>query len=131
MKFLETFGRILFALVFLFFGVMHFLKADPLVQNLLKGWPLAEGMVYVSGMALILAGISIMINIKARLACFLLALFLLICILGIHMPSIVAQKHNTLPLIYSSGKAGIAFTNLLKDIALLGAALSYGASLKN
>jgi putative oxidoreductase len=131
MKFLEIFGRIIFALVFLTFGVMHFWKADALVQSLLKGWPLAEGMVYVSGMALILAGISIMINVKARLACFLLALYLLICILGIHLPFILADKHSTLPLIFSSTKAGISFTFLLKDVALLGATLSYGAILKN
>lgn len=131
MKFLEIFGRIIFALTFLAFGVFHFMKADELVHNILKGWPLAEGMVYVSGMALILAGISIMINIKARLACFLLALFLLICILGIHLPLIVADKHASIPLIFSSGKAGMAFTYLLKDIALLGASLSYGAMLKN
>lgn len=131
MKFLEIFGRILFALIFLTFGVLHFLKADALVENLLKGWPLAAGMVYVSGMALILAGISIMINVKARLACFLLALYLLICILGIHLPFILADKHSTIPLIFSSGKAGISFTYLLKDIALLGATLTYGSTLKN
>jgi putative oxidoreductase len=131
MKFLEIFGRILFAMVFLFFGVLHFMNADALVQNLLKGWPLAEGLVYVAGMALILAGISIMINVKARLACFLLALFLLICILGVHLPIIMAQKHSSIPLIFSSSKSGIAFTYLLKDIALLGATLSYGASQKN
>lgn len=131
MKFLEIFGRIIFALVFIAFGVFHFMKADPLVQNMLKGWPLAEGMVYVSGMALILGGISIMINVKARLACFLLALFLLICILGIHLPVIIADKHSSIPLIFSANKAGMAFTYLLKDVALLGAALTYGATLKS
>jgi putative oxidoreductase len=131
MKFLEIFGRVIFALIFLAFGVFHFMKADALVQNMLKGWPLAEGMVYVSGMALILAGISIMISVKARLACFLLALFLLICILGVHLPLIVADKHSTIPLIFSESKAGMAFTYLLKDVALLGASLSYGATLKS
>ena len=44
-------------------------------------WPVPEGLVYISGLGLILAGASIILNIKARLATMLLALFLLIVIL--------------------------------------------------
>jgi uncharacterized membrane protein YphA (DoxX/SURF4 family) len=67
---------------------------------------------------LILAAIAIIINLKARLASGLLALLLLIIILGIHvLPAVLGDKSiNTWPL--------------LKDIALMGAALTYSGILK-
>lgn len=120
MKFLETLGRFIYAVPFIFFGASHFMKARPMSNMMLQGWPLAEGLVYISGLGLILAGISIIINVKARLACFLLAALLLIFIIGLH-----------LPVVLDGGTSITAMTSLLKDTALLGAALTYAAILKN
>jgi putative oxidoreductase len=119
MKFISTLGRFIYAIPFILFGVIHFMKGHEMAQMVLKGWPIADGLVYVAGLGMILAGISIIINVKARLACLLLALLLLIFILGIHLPKVM---HGEL--------YGMAMATLLKDSALLGAALTYAGMLK-
>lgn len=116
MKFLSSLGRFLYAIPFVFFGLGHFAKAKDMAYYL-KGWPFAEIFVYVSGLALLLAGVSIIINLKAKLACQLLALLLLIFIVALHIPAHV-------------GGDQMAMVNIMKDLALLGAALTYSGILK-
>jgi putative oxidoreductase len=116
MKAISTLGRFIFAIPLVVFGIMHFLYAKSMA-GIISDWPVAEGLVYISGLALILAGISIIINVKARLACLLLALFLLILIVGIHIPAV-------------AGGNQMAMSSLLKDTAILGAALTYSGILK-
>ena len=120
MKFLAIFGRIIYAITLIIFGVLNFMKANLMAHKFLKGWPIADGLVYVAGLGLILAGISIIINVQARMASLLLALLLLIFILALHVPAILAGDSS-----------GIALGQLLKDSALLGAALTYAGTLKN
>lgn len=116
MKALSSLGRFVYGIPFIIFGALHFINASALA-GLLKGWPVAEGLVYISGLALILAGVSIVINVKARLASLLLALLLLLIIVGIHLPQ-------------ASGGDQTAVSSMLKDLALLGAALTYSGILK-
>jgi putative oxidoreductase len=120
MKFLSSLGRFIYAIPFILFGAFHFMKAAPMAHMVLKGWPVADGLVYVSGLAMILAGVSIIINVQARLACLLLALLLLIFILALHVPAVM-----------HGDPSGMAMGGLLKDTALLGAALTYAGILKN
>ena len=87
------------------------------MAGMLKGWPIAEGLVYISGLALILASVSIILNIKARLACLLLALLLLIFIVTLHLPAVMSGNQ-------------MAMGSFLKDTALMGAALTYSGILK-
>lgn len=84
---------------------------------MISEWPFAEGFIYISGLGLFLAGVSIFINLKARLAALLLALLLFIFIIVIHVPSIVNGNQ-------------MAMSQLLKDAALMGAALTYSGILK-
>jgi putative oxidoreductase len=116
MKTLSTLGRFIYAIPFIVFGVLHFMNAGAMA-GIISKWPVAEGLVYISGLALILAGVSIIINVKARLASLLLALLLLIIILGIQLPAVM-------------GGDQMAMGSLLKDTALLGAALTYSGLLK-
>jgi len=117
MKALSSLGRFIYAVPFLIFGILHIKNASAMA-GILSGWPLATILVYISGVALILASISIIINLKARLAAGLLALLLLIIILGIHvLPPILGDK-------------SIDASTMLKDIALMGAALTYFGILK-
>lgn len=116
MKALSFIGRFVYALPFAVMGVFHFMKAHLMAAQILKGWPIADGFVYISGLALILAAISIIINFKARLACQLLALLLLIFIISLHIPGVLRGNE-------------LAMTMLLKDVALMGAALSYSTIL--
>jgi putative oxidoreductase len=116
MKTLSTLGRIIYAVPFVIFGIFHFIDAG-LLAGLLKGWPIPEAFIYFSGLAFILAGVSILLNYKARLASLLLALLLLIIIVFVHLPGVTSGSQT-------------ALTSLLKDAALLGAALTYSNLLK-
>jgi uncharacterized membrane protein YphA (DoxX/SURF4 family) len=116
MKTLSSLGRFIYAIPFFIFGLFHFMNA-PAMSGILSGWPIAEAFVYFSGLALILAAVSIVLNIKARLASLLLALLLLIIILVVHVPSVMGGSQE-------------ATTSLLKDVALMGAALTYSGILK-
>lgn len=117
MKTLSSLGRFIFAIPIVIFGIFHFMYASQMAQILPSFWPVPEGLVYISGLAFILAGVSIILNIKARLATLLLALLFLIIIVGIRIPTL------------GSGNSEV-ISSLLKDIAFLGASLTYSGILK-
>jgi len=108
---LTRIGQILFTVPFFVFGLFHLMGADAMAGMV----PIPGGVIwiYLVGIALILAGISIVIRKKTRLACLLLALMLLIFVLSIHLPGVLA------------GGDGVqaSLGNLLKDIGLMGGAL--------
>ncbi|MCE9597727.1 MAG: DoxX family membrane protein [Spirochaetia bacterium] len=102
-------GRILFGIPFLIFGVFHFLNATALVGAVPAYLPAPAVFVYLTGAAMILAGVSILSKIKIRMACLLLAVLLLIYIVLVHVPGLPNQ---------------MSVGSLLKDLALLGGALT-------
>lgn len=112
MKTLAYLGRIIYAVPFIVFGILHFMNAKEIAADLLTNWPVAEGIVYISGLAMILAGVSIITKIQAKLACLLLALLLLLIIVTIHVPQITGGDQKSVGI-------------LLKDLGLLGASLTY------
>ncbi len=117
MKILATIGRIIYSIPFIVFGVFHFMHASSMASTMLVGWPYGEILIYISGAALALGGIAILFKFFGRIAGILLAVLLLIFILAIHLPGVQAGNQ-------------MAMTSLLKDSALLGAALSYAATMK-
>ncbi|WP_157962701.1 DoxX family protein [Chitinophaga deserti] len=105
---------VLFAIVLLFLGIVHLVNAEvilPLVTRL----PIPGGIfwVYFTGIALILAGFSIILNIWAKPACYLLALMVFIIILTVHMPSLVGGNLN-------------APINIIRDFGFIAAAIIIG-----
>lgn len=103
-------GRYLYALPFGVFGLLHFMNASQMA-GLVPGWiPGGAFWVYLTGAAFLAACVSIIIEKKARLACILLGVLLLIFVLTIHLPSVI------------EGEMQSAMTNLLKDLALAGGA---------
>ena len=119
MKTLSALGRFIYAIPFGIFGILHFMYAPAWASMVLKGWPIAEGLTYIVGLAFILAAVSIILNIKARLACLLLALLLLIFDVTLHIPGMLAGGQM----------AQMQLGNFLKDTALMGAALTYAGIL--
>jgi uncharacterized membrane protein YphA (DoxX/SURF4 family) len=117
MKILTIIGRIFYSVPFIIFGIFHFMNNSQLAAYVLKGWPYAEILVYVAGIALILGGIAILFGILGRLASFLMAALLLVFILAVHLPGVQAGDQ-------------MSMTGLLKDVALMGAAISYAATMK-
>ena len=110
-------GRIIFGLIFLVFGFFHFSGAD-MMAAWVPGWlPAPKLLVYISGLGLIAAGVSIIIKVYARLATLLLALLLLLIILTMHIPG-------------AAGGDQAAMTMVLKDLGLMGAALYMSSHFK-
>lgn len=74
MNSLISLGKYLFAIPFAIFGIMHFVAADQMAAMA----PGGTIMVYVSGLCLILAAVSIILGKLDKLASVLLAVLLLL-----------------------------------------------------
>ncbi len=110
-------GRIIFGLIFLVFGFFHMTGAE-MMAGWMPGWlPAPVILVYLSGLGLIAAGVSIIIKIYTKLATQLLALLLLLIIVTMHLPGVAGGDQT-------------AMSMLLKDTGLLGAALYMSSHFK-
>ena len=107
-----TVARILFGLPFGIFGIMHLMGAETMAGMV----PIPGGVIwiYITGLALLAAAIGIITKKMGKLASLLLALLLLIFILGMHMPGLGNEATMQMSMI-----------SLLKDMGLMGAALTY------
>ena len=113
MNLISNIGRFLFAIPMVIFGVFHFVNTRTL-QNVVPSFiPGQTFWVYLTGAALMAAGISILIKKQVQLISLLLALMLLVFALFVHLP--LALNGDQL-----------ASSSLLKDIALAGGALVLG-----
>ncbi len=110
----KTVSRYLFAVPFIIFGIFHFMNAGGMA-GMVPGWlPGGVFWVYLTGLALIVAPISLFIGKKDKLAMLLLALMLVIFALLVHLPG---------------GQASMP--SLLKDLSLAGAALTWAGLAKD
>lgn len=100
-------GRIVFALVFLVFGILHFMSGDAMVGYIPEWIPGGVFWIYLTGVGHLLAAIAILINKMASLAALLLAIMLIIFALTIHLPAALDGD----------------MSNFLKDTGLAAAAL--------
>lgn len=101
-------GRFLFAIPMALFGVFHFINTDAMVGMV----PIPGGAlwIYLTGIALLAASVSIMTGKQAVLATRLLAVFLLLTGLTVWLPMLLGGNQD-------------AMSNVLKDLALAGGAL--------
>lgn len=108
MDMLPKVGRYLFAIPFAVFGVFHFMNTEAMVGMV----PVPGGAlwIYLSGVALIAASVAMLTGKFAVLATRLLALFLLATGLTVWLPVVLGGDQS-------------AMSNVLKDLALAGAAL--------
>jgi putative oxidoreductase len=108
-------GRYLLIVPPLIYGVMHLMSADALAGMV----PIPGGAiwVYITGIAMIAASVSILIGKYDKLAAALLGLLLIIFALSIHLPGVLS----------SSGADHAAMGGLLKDLGLAGGAWVYAA----
>lgn len=103
-------ARVIFALPFLGFGIGHLMNASMMAGMV----PIPGGVIwiYVTGIAMLLAGVAAITKFQGKLAMLLLALLLLIYIVTIHIPNMM--KPETMQM----GMMG-----LYKDMGLMGGAL--------
>ena len=116
---ISSIGKFMFAIPMVIFGLFHFINAKAMVGMV----PIPGGVfwIYLTGLALILSAVSIIIRKYDDLASFLLAVLLLTFVATIHLPGVL-----------SGGEMAQMFmTNLLKDLALAGGALIYLNSKQN
>lgn len=107
---LKNVGRIVFAVPFAIFGMMHFMAAGDMA-GMVPAWvPGGVFWVYVTGMALIAAAISIISKKQIYLVSVLLAVLLGVFVMTIHLPAVL-------------GGDQMAMGGMLKDISLAGGAL--------
>ncbi len=107
-------GKYLFAIPFAVFGVMHLFNADAMAGMAPFGGAI---MVYITGLALIAAAVSILIGKKDKLATALLGVMLILTALLVHATGLANAADEM--------AANMSMSNLLKDIALAGAAWMY------
>ena len=110
-------GKFLFGIPMLIFGVFHFMNADAMAGMAPFGGKI---MVYVTGVALILAAISIFIGKLDKLAAMLLGVMLLIFAFSVHLPGVMSGDE---------ARAMTSMPSMLKDIALAGGAWMYALGL--
>lgn len=78
-------AAIVYGLAIAAFGISHFMNAEQL-QTLMPDYlPGGSFLIYFTGVCMLLAAVAIIINVQTRLACYLLALMLLIFGFTIHM----------------------------------------------
>lgn len=111
-------GKYLFAIPFGIFGIMHLMNANSMASIAPFG---GVFMVYLTGLALLAATVSIIIGKMDKLATALLALFLILTALLVHASGLSNAT--------DAGASAVAMSGLLKDISLAGAALLYAGSL--
>jgi uncharacterized membrane protein YphA (DoxX/SURF4 family) len=112
-------GKYLYAIPMVIFGLFHFLNASAMAGMV----PIPGGVfwIYLTGLSLILAGVSIIIQKLDDWSSFLLAVLLLVFVLTMHLPGVIAGGEM----------AQMYMTNLLKDLALAGGSLIYLNSKKS
>src|ERR1700690_3916721 len=93
---LITVGRVLIAIAAIFFGVEHFLHPAgcpgvPL-EKLTPAWIPARLLLgYLTGAILLVAGVRILLNRKARMAATYLGTWLVLLVLFVYVPILIAQ----------------------------------------
>ena len=103
-------GRLLFALPFGIFGIIHFMMGRDMAGMVPAFIPGGIVWVYLIGVALLAACFSFVTQVRVKEAALLLALLLLVFVGTIHVPGVIADTPN-------------ALFNLLKDTSLAGGAL--------
>ena len=86
------FAEIIYGLVMAAFGLLHFKTGTAIMPSFMPGSPAMW--MYITGAAFLAAAIAIIINKYKRLACYLLALMLIIFVLVMHVKPFLDNPYN-------------------------------------
>jgi uncharacterized membrane protein len=111
-----TIARILFAIPFLVFGLMHFAFAENMAKAIPSFLPGGVIWIYLTGAGLVAAAISLFIQKYTKEAMYGIILFLISTISLLHIPG-MGNPDQMMQQYAMSG--------LFKDMGLLGGALTY------
>lgn len=116
-------GRFLYAIPIAVFGILHFMNAGSMAGMVPAFIPGGVFWVYLTGLALIAAAVSFMIQKKVRLAGILLGIMLIIFVLTIHLPGVAGAE--------DAQSMQMSMSSLLKDLGLAAAAFYIAGSYSN
>ena len=108
-------GTIFYALVIGFFGLNHFMNGTGMAKMVPSFLPGGVVWVYITGACMLAAALAFLINRQVRLAGLLLALFLLLIVVTVHLPAVLNAPDD--------GSRRFPMVNLIKDTGLAAAAL--------
>ena len=109
-------GRWFFAIPFAIFGLFHFMNAQAMADYVVPAYMPAKAVwVYLSGAGLIGAGVAMIIGKYDKLATVLLAVFMILLVIMVHLPGAMSGGET----------AQASMSMLLKDASLAGAAMMY------
>ena len=115
---LTNLGRILYALPFAVFGIMHLMAASDMA-GMVPGWvPGGVLWVYLTGVALIAATVAIITKKRISLATLLLGILMFTFVLTIHIPSVMGGNQMSMSQVlkdFSLGGAALMMSGLFKD----------------
>jgi uncharacterized membrane protein len=114
---------IILGVIMIIFGIYHFIKPDNLIVFVPSFLPGKKLLVYLVGVAFILAGIAFITHKQVRMAGYFLAILLIIFVLTIHLPNYLGAG--------DADMKSMAFVNLLKDTALAAFAMYIGSEARN
>lgn len=116
MKKLSIFGRTLFAVPIAVFGIIHLAKTNDMV-SIVPGFLSWGGHIFVilTGLALILTAVSVIVEKPSRLLALFLGIMILMFALTVHLVNLIHGDPNSL-------------SQLLKDLSLAGAAFYISAN---
>lgn len=105
-------GRWIFPIPFAIFGLFHFMNAQVMADYVVPAYLPAKAIwVYLSGAGLIAAAVSMYLGKYDKLATTLLAVFLLLLVLMVHMPGAMGGGEG----------AQASMSMVLKDLGLMAA----------
>ncbi len=111
MQYVPLVGRILFAAVFIMFGLNHFTQTAMMAENIVPAWiPAANVVVLLTGAVIVAGGLMVLLGYKAKLGGLILALFLIPVAILVHGPGFAAGDQ-------------VGTGMFMKDLALAGAGL--------
>jgi len=87
-------GRLLFGVSMIIFGIQHFMYASFLATLVMAWLPAHLFWIYLTGTAMVAAGVAITTAIHARLAGILLGVMFLMWVMLLHTPRVLAAIHN-------------------------------------
>ncbi|HRH59033.1 MAG TPA: hypothetical protein PL045_00575 [Chitinophagaceae bacterium] len=104
-------AQIVFALTMLVFAFFHLSNADAMAGGVPAFMPGGGTLwVYVSGVCLALAALAFILNMKVKLAGYLLGLLLLIIALTVHLPHLLSGDEMEMgQILKDTGLAAAAF----------------------
>lgn len=114
---------IILGVIMILFGAFHFMRPDNLIVFVPDFLPGKKLLVYLVGVAFILAGLAFIAHKQVQIAGYVLAALLILFVLTIHIPNYVGAG--------DADMKSMAFVNILKDTALAAFAMYIGSEARN